>query len=566
MSEGKKIVIIGGVAGGASTAARLRRLDESAHIVMLERSGYVSYANCGLPYFIGGIIKERKRLTLQTPESFHTRFNVDARVNTEATSIDRTAKTIHARNLETGEEYDEPYDVLVLSPGARPLTPPLPGIDGPNIFTLRNVEDTYAIADFIDQKQPKSAAVVGAGFIGLEMAENLADRGIAVTVIDKLDHVMPTLDADMAALVHNQLYDAGIKLRLRAGVAGFAPQGDAVEVSLDDDCGPIVADMAILAIGVRPESSLAEAAGLPLGVRGTIKVDDHLRTEDSSIYAVGDAIEVTNPITGEATAIPLAGPANKQGRIVADNICGADRAYKGTIGTSIMKCFDSTIASCGLTSHAAQTAGIDFDYVVTVPNSHATYYPGAKSTIFKVLYERGTNRIIGAQIFGSEGVDKHIDVLACAIGQGATADDLMELELSYAPPYSSAKDPVNMVGFVIENITTGLTETAHWDVLKDFPEDAVLLDVRTPREFAQDHEEGAVHIPLDELRDRLDELDPKRFLYVYCEVGIRSYNACRILAQHGFDCAFLEGGHAYFSGVDYASWRKEATTPCGMPQ
>lgn len=455
--------------------------------------------------------------------------------------------------------------MLVLSPGARPIEPDLPGINEGRIFTLRNVEDTYAIADFLEAEHPQTAAVIGAGFIGLEMAENLTERGIAVTVIDKLDHVMPTLDADMAALVHNQLYDAGVKLRLRAGVAGFAAHdGGGVEVRVDDGGAPVVADMAILAIGVRPESSLAEAAGLELGVRGTIKVDDHLRTADPSIYAVGDAIEVVNPITGAATAIPLAGPANKQGRIVADNICGADRAYAGTLGASVMKCFDATVASCGLTSHAAEVAGLDFDHVITVPNSHATYYPGAQNMMMKVLYERGTNRIIGAQVFGTQGVDKHIDVLACAMSQGATAADLMDLELSYAPPYSSAKDPVNFAGFVIENITSGKVKSAHWDVVDHLPEGAVLLDVRTPREFAQDHADGAVCIPVDELRDRLGELDPKNPLYVYCEVGIRSYVACRILMQHGFDCVFLEGGYAYFSAVDYASWRKEATTPCGM--
>lgn len=561
----RKIVIVGGVAGGASAAARLRRLDENAQIVMMERSGYVSYANCGLPYYIGGIIKEQKKLTLQTPESFRMRFNVDARVRTEATAIDRAAKTVHARNLDTGEEYDESYDILVLSPGARPIAPDLPGIDGPRIFTLRNVEDTYAIADFIEQAHPRTAAVVGAGFIGLEMAENLTERGIDVTVVDKLDHVMPTLDADMAALVHNQLFDAGVKLRLRAGVAGFAPAGDAVEVALDDGGAPIEADMAILAIGVRPESELAAAAGLELGVRGTIKVDDHLRTSDPAIYAVGDAIEVVNPLTGAATAIPLAGPANKQGRIVADNICGSDRAYAGTLGVSVMKCFGSTVASCGLTSHAAEVAGLDFGHVITVPNSHATYYPGAQNLMLKVLYERGTNRIIGAQAFGTEGIDKHIDVLACAMSQGATAADLMDLELAYAPPYSSAKDPVNFAGFVIENITSGKVKSAPWDVVRHLPEGAVVLDVRTKREYGQDHFDGALCIPVDELRDRLDELDRTHPLYVYCEVGIRSYIACRILMQHGFDCVFLEGGYAYFSAVDYASWRKEATTPCGMP-
>ncbi|WP_283171692.1 FAD-dependent oxidoreductase [Curtanaerobium respiraculi] len=561
----KTVVIVGGVAGGASAAARLRRLDETANIIILERTGYVSYANCGLPYYIGGAIKDRDRLTLQTPQSFRERFNVDVRVNSEAASIDRAAKSVHVRDLKGGGEYDLSYDALILSPGARAVKPRIPGIDGERIFTLRNVENTFAIDDFIRDARPASAVVVGAGFIGMEMAENLVKRGLKVTVVDKLDHVMPTLDADMAALVQNQMYDEGVLFRKSAGVTGFAAREGGVEVDLDDGYAPLEADMAILAIGVEPESDLAAACGLELGVRGAIKVDDRMRTNDPAIYAVGDAVQVKNRITGEDVAIPLAGPANKQGRIAADNICGIESTYKGSIGSSVMKFFNLTIASCGLTTRAAEQAGIDFDFVITNPTQHATYYPGAQYFMLKVLYERGTKRIIGAQAVGPDGVDKRMDVLAVAIAQGMTADDLVDLELCYAPPYGAAKDPVNMIGYVIQNIMDGLVETAPWSVVENPPENSMLVDVRSKKEFSQDHLDGAVNIDVDGMREKLPDLDPSVTYHIYCQVGIRGYIATRILTQNGFKAKNLQGGYSFYNAVDYASWRKEATSACGMP-
>ncbi len=578
-----KTVIIGGVAGGATAAARLRRLDEHAEIVILERTGYVSYANCGLPYYIGGSIKQRSKLTLQTPESFRSRFNIDVRVHHEALHIDRAAKAVEVHNLETGETYRESYDTLILSPGARPAAPNLPGMDSPRLFTLRTVEDTFAIADFVESEKPECAVVVGAGFIGLEMAENLTDQGVAVTVVQRPAHVMPTLDADVAALLHNQLRAHGIALELGANVTGFEDADGQVRVTIAGR-KPLTADMVILAIGVAPESALAAEAGLELGIKNTIATDAHMRTSDPSIYAVGDAVETTHLVSGMPAHIALAGPANRQGRIAADNICGIDRTYKGSLGSSVMKAFDMTVAATGLTEKAATAAGLHFDSVILSPASHATYYPGAQSMTMKVLFEKPGGRILGAQIIGRDGVDKRIDVLATAIKAGMDAYDLTELDLAYAPPYSSAKDPVNMAGFMIENILDGRVAQLHWQDVEAMVggegeagapcTQPVILDTRTPQEFARGCFPGAVNIPVDELRERLDEVrsliadagaDGELQVAVHCQSGLRSYIACRILSQEGIRCANVAGGWGFFEAMRLdrnPEW--SGCGPCGM--
>lgn len=557
-----KVVIVGGVAGGATAAARLRRLDEQAQIVVVERTGYVSYANCGLPYYVGGVIRDRARLTLQTPDSFWRRFRIDARTHQEVVSIDRAAKTVTVRRLHDGSTYLEPYDKLILAPGALPVVPPIPGTDIEHLFTLRTVEDTFAIADFVGQAAPRSATVVGGGFIGLEMAENLTERGLAVTVVQRGGHVMPTLDDDMAPILHNHLRSHGVRLALNAAVAGFAqaPGRDAETghrsarvATLLEGRDPLVSDMAILAVGVRPDSTLAREAGLELGLRDAIRVDERMRTSDPDIYAVGDAVEVVNAVTGQPALIALAGPANKQGRIAADNICGIPSGFTGSQGSSVMKAFDLTVATTGLTEKAARTAGLDCDAVILTPPSHATYYPGSHPIALKVVFEKPGGRIVGAQAIGREGVDKRIDVLAVAVRARMTARDLTELDLAYAPPYSSAKDPVNMAGYAIENLLDGLVEQVRWSEALDaagMPRGRVLVDVRTDAEHARGHVEGALHIPLDELRDRLGELPRDVTLYVHCQTGLRSYLACRILAQHGFACKNVAGGYSLWEQIE----------------
>ena len=552
-----KVVIVGGVAGGATAAARLRRLDEQAEIIIIERSHYVSYANCGLPYFIGGTITDRKKLTLQTPESFRSRFNIDVRVCQEVTSIDRFNHLVEIRNLESDETYTESYDKLILSPGAHPVLSPVPGIDSHLVFTLRTVEDTFAIDSFIAENNAAHATIVGGGFIGLEMAENLIDRGLQVTVIQRPDHLMPTLDPDMAALLHNEFRAHGVTLKLSANVVGFEEltrsDGKASIVThIQDDSFAPESDLIIVATGVAPESTLAKEAGLELGIKGSIKVDDHLLTTDKDIYAIGDAIETTQIVTDSPAHIALAGPANKQGRIVADNICGIDRTYDGALGSSVMKAFDLTVATTGLTSKAATTAGLDFDSVALSPASHATYYPGSHTMTMKVLFERPSGRIIGAQIIGGEGSDKRIDALAVAIKAGMTAYDLTELDLAYAPPYSSAKDPVNMAGYIMENVLEGTVKQAHWDEalqLADNSEQVIILDTRTRSEYEQSHIPNALHIPLDDLRTHLDELPREKRILVHCASGLRSYLACRTLMQNGFECANIAGGYNFYQAI-----------------
>lgn len=560
-----KVVIIGGVAGGASAAARIRRLDETAEIVVFEKSGYVSYANCGLPYYIGDVITDRKKLTLQTPESFWSRFRIMVKTNHEVMDINVSEKNVLVKNLVTGEVWNESYDKLVLSPGAKPVMPNLPGIESEKIFTLRTVEDTFRIHEYVNETGPKRAAVVGGGYIGIEAAENLKEKGLDVTIIQRPKQLMNTLDYDMAALVHNKLREKGISLYLQSNVVGFREEEGCITTLLEGD-REVQADMVLLAIGVTPENSLAKQAGLELGVKGTIAVNDRMETSVQDIYAVGDAIQVKHSVTGEDTAIALAGPANKQGRIAADNICGGDSHYHGSMGSSIIKIFDLTAAGTGLTEKAAKAAGIDCESVVLSPSSHAGYYPGAKTMTMKVVFEKGTAKLLGAQIIGSEGVDKRLDVLAAAIHCGMSADRLKDLDLSYAPPFSSAKDPVNMAGFMIENIRNGVVKQYHWDEMDKLPKDGsvTFLDTRTVGEYERGHAEGYIHIPVDDLRDRMYELDRSKPVYVMCQSGLRSYIACRILTQNGFDCYNFSGGYRFYASVIQEKQMSECSYPCGM--
>lgn len=562
-----KVVIIGGVAGGATAAARLRRLDETAEIVILERTGYVSYANCGLPYYVGGVIRAQDALTLQTPESFRARFNIDVRVGHQALAIHQESHTITVLDLASGTQYVEGYDKLILSPGARAVKPDLPGVDDCRVFTLRTVEDTLRIRSYIESHRPRSAVVVGGGFIGLEGAENLLHAGVATTLLQRSGQVLPPLDWDMAQEVHSYLRGQGLDLRLNAGVQGFQEM-DGQFYTLVKDSAPIPSDLVLLAIGVTPESDLAREAGLTLGAKGAIVVNEHMVTSDPDIYAVGDAVELTHFVSGSKALIALAGPANRQGRIAADHICGRKSRYAGAQGSSIIKLFHMTAASTGLNEKAAQAAGIPYDKAVTYSASHATYYPGAENMTIKTLFDPSSGRVLGAQIVGFGGVDKRIDVLATAIRARMTAAELTELDLAYAPPYSSAKDPVNMAGYVIENLRNGAISQFHWSDVESIPKDGsvTLLDVRTPQEVAVQGliRPDAVNIPVDELRNRMGELDPSKPVYVNCYSGLRSYLACRMLGQRGFQCSHLSGGWRFWSYVTTDRTHEAAPThPCG---
>ena len=560
-----RVIIIGGVAGGATAAARIRRLDEKAEIIIFEKSGYISYANCGLPYYIGGVIEDKEELTLQTPESFWERFNIDVRVQNEALEINPENKTVTVKNIKTGEVYTESYDKLLISTGAKPTRPQMQGIDLDNVFTLRTVEDTYNIKNFVDECKPKSAVVVGGGFIGLEVAENLNEMGVDVTILQRPDHLLNTLDYDMATLVHSRFRKNGVKLKFGVSVQGFEKAEKGVDVLIKGE-EPINADMVLLAIGVTPDSTLAKNAGLDLGIKDSIVVNDRMETSARNIYAVGDAVQVKHSITGDNAVISLAGPANKQGRIAADNICGGDSRYKGSMGSSVIKIFDMTVASTGLTEKLAKASEIDYDKIVLSPMSHAGYYPGGKVMTMKVVFEKSTQRIIGAQIVGFDGVDKRIDVLATAMNFGATASDLKDLDLAYAPPYSSAKDPVNMAGFVIENIGAGKMKQFHWDDISRLQNEngITLLDTRTSFEYSRGHIDGFINIPVDELRSRMDEIDKSKPLYVMCQSGLRSYISCRILAQNGFDCYNFSGGYRFYESVIKEKLISEKSYPCGM--
>ena len=560
-----KVIIIGGVAGGASAAARIRRLDETAQIIVLERSNYVSYANCGLPYFIGGVIREQAELTLQTPQSFWERFHIDVRVRNEAVDIDVKSKTVAIRRLDTGEIYHEQYDKLLLSPGAKPVVPHLPGVTSDRIFSLRTVEDTLRIRKFIEEYKPATAVLVGGGFIGLEMAENLTAMGISVTVIQRSNQLFAPMDADMASFIHAQMRSHGVKLELEKTVTGFSSKGGK-PVTMIKDSEPISSDMVLLGVGVEPDTVLAEKAGLALGIRGAVAVNEYMETSVPDIYAVGDAVEVSHFVTGKKSLISLAGPANKQGRIAADNICGGNSMFKGTQGSSVIKIFEMTGAVTGINEKTAEAAGLVYDKVVLSPVSHAAYYPGGQTMYMKVLYEKETLRLLGAQIAGYEGVDKRIDVIAAAIRAGMTADKLAELELAYAPPYSSAKDPVNMAGFMIENLETEKVAQFHWNEVEKLKCDGsmTLIDVRTAEEFDSGHIKGFFNIPVDELREHIEEFDIKKPVYVVCQSGLRSYIACCILSQHGFECYNLSGGYGFYSAVMHEKQMAKSAYPCGM--
>lgn len=559
-----KVVIVGGVAGGATAAARIRRLDENADITIFEKSGYISYANCGLPYYIGGEISDREELTLQTPESFNARFRVDVKVRHEVVAINPDRKTVAVRNLYGGEVFEEKYDKLVLSMGAKPIRPNLPGIDDERIFTVRNVEDTFRIKDYIDATKPERAVVIGGGFIGIEMAENLRRLGTEVTLVEAAPQLMAPFDGDMAAFIHAEVRAAGVKLVLGGMVDGFESNGKSLGVRLKDG-DTISCDMAVLAIGVAPDTALAKDAGLELGVKGSIVVNERMETSVPDVYAVGDAVQIKNFVTGKPALISLAGPANKQARIAADNICGKDSRYNGAQGSSVIKVFRLTAAATGINERTAKSEGIDGDKVILSPMNHAGYYPGGKIMTMKVVFEKGTYRLLGAQIVGFDGVDKRIDVLATAIRAGMKVTDLTELDLAYAPPYSSAKDPVNMAGFMAENIRDGLVGQWYYDDEPTLPRDGsvTLLDVRTAEEFATGNINGFVNIPVDELRERAGELDKDRPVYVICQSGLRSYIAARILAGSGFEVYNFAGGYRFYAAVVRDKLFAERSTACG---
>ena len=560
-----KVVIVGGVAGGATAAARIRRLDEQAEIVVFERSGFISYANCGLPYYIGGVIENPEALTLQTPESFFSRFRVAMRVRHEVTDIHPDKKTVSVTNLETGEAFEESYDKLILSPGAKPTQPRLPGVGLDKLFTLRTVEDTFRIKAYISENHPKSAVLAGGGFISLELAENLRELGMEVTIVQRPKQLMNPFDPDMAAFIHSEMRRHGVKLALGHTVEGFEEKDGGVDVLLKDEA-PLHADMVVLAIGVSPDTQLAQDAGLELGVKGSIVVNDRMETSVPDIYAVGDAVQVKHFVTGQDVLLSLAGPANKQGRIAADNICGGDSHYTGSQGSCVIKVFDMTAASTGVNETNARKAGLDVDTVILSPMSHAGYYPGGKVMTMKVVFEKETYRLLGAQIVGYEGVDKRIDVLATAIRAGLKATELKDLDLAYAPPYSSAKDPVNMAGFMIENIANGVLKQWHLADADNLPRDGsvTLLDTRTVWEYTQGHIDGFANIPVDELRERLGELDKSKPVYVICQSGLRSYIACRILAGNDFECYNFSGGFRFYDAVMNERCLIESATACGM--
>ncbi len=560
-----KVVIVGGVAAGASAATRLRRLNEKAEIVVFERSGYVSYANCGLPYYIGDVITDSANLTLQTPKGFYNRFRVDVKVHHEVIAINPKKKTVIVKNLENGTEFEEDYDKLILTPGAKPAMPRIFGMDTENVFVLRTVEDTFRIKEYVNENKPESVVIAGGGFIGIEVAENLKELGMDVTIVQLFKHLTGNFDPDMASMIHSEMRKHGIKLALGQAVEGFEKHKEGVKISIKDQ-EPLYADMAILAVGVSPDTVLAKEAGLELGVGGSIVVNDRMETSIPDIYAAGDAVQVKHYVTGKKALISLAGPANKQGRIIADNICGGDSRYPGSQGSSILKVFNLTAASTGINEMEAKSAGLDADKVILSPMSNSSYYPGGKIMTMKVVFEKETYRLLGAQIIGYEGVDKRIDVIATAICGKLKATQLKDLDLAYAPPYSSAKDPVNMAGFIIENISKGILKQWHLTDLESLPFDGSvnLLDTRTSKEYSAGHIEGFKNIPVDELRERIDEIEKGKPVYVICQTGERSYIACRILESYGFEAYNLSGGYRFYSVVTKDQTLIEKSYSCGM--
>ena len=558
-----KIVIVGGVAGGATAAARIRRLDERAEIVIFERTGFISYANCGLPYFVGDVITDPDDLTLQSPEGFFRRFRIVAKVHHEVIAVHPEKKTVTVKNLETGDTFEENYDKLLLSPGAKPILPKIEG--GARVFTLRTVEDTFRIKSYINQHKPQSAVLAGGGFISLELAENLRELGLDVTIVQSGNQLMNPFDPEMAAFIHNELRRNGVNLIFGHTVEKISDSERGVTVKLDNGC-MLNADMAVAAIGVAPDTALAKDAGIELGVKGSIVVNDKMETSAPDVYAVGDAVQIKNFVTDADDVIALAGPANKQGRIAADNICGLDSHYHGSQGSSVLKLFDLTVATTGINEKTARKNGIKSDSVILSPMSHAGYYPGGMVMTMKVVFEEGTYRLLGVQIVGYDGVDKRIDVLATAIRAGMKATELKDLDLAYAPPYSSAKDPVNMAGFMIDNIATGVLKQWHIEDADKLPRDGsvTLLDTRTVREYQRGHIEGFYNIPVDELRDRLDEVDPIKPVYVICQSGLRSYISCRILEGNGYTAYNFAGGFRFYQAVMNDRALIKRATACGM--
>jgi NADPH-dependent 2,4-dienoyl-CoA reductase/sulfur reductase-like enzyme/rhodanese-related sulfurtransferase len=540
----KKVLIVGGVAGGASAAARLRRLDENAHIVMFERDAYISFANCGLPYYIGGSIQDRSKLMVQTPEAMYKRFNIDVRIRSEVVSIDPVNKKVRVQSKEKGQ-YEESYDALILSPGAKPIRPALPGIDNNKILTLRNIPDTDKVKAKISEEGTRSAIVIGGGFIGVEMAENLKEAGLDVTLIEAGSQILAPFDPEMASVLAKELEDHGVRLIFSDMVQRFEDSNEQVQVHLAS--GTVLqSDLVLLAIGVTPDTAFLQASGLELGTRGHILVNERMETNLEDVYAVGDAVEIVDFVNGKKTSIPLAGPANKQGRIAADNVCGLGTAYKGAQGTSIIKVFGYTGAATGNNEKTLQRLQIPYRVVNIHPSSHATYYPGATSIALKLLFnDQGI--VLGAQAVGQDGVDKRIDDIATVIRFRGTVTDLTELDLTYAPPYSSAKDPVNMAGYAAENVLAGLTEVfVPSDLVQRDRNNTLLVDVRTPTEHARGHIEGSMNIPVDDLRTRMNELDQDKEIWVYCQVGLRGYTTSRILMQKGFKVKNLTGGYKTF--------------------
>lgn len=542
-----KVVIVGGVAGGATAAARIRRLKEDAEIIILEKTGYISYANCGLPYYIGDVIEESNNLILQTPQSFKNRFCIDVRVNNEVISVNSDKKYVVVKNVLTNETYQETYDKLILSPGAKPLMPNISGMDSNRIFTLKTVEDTFKMKKFIQDKNPKRVVIIGGGFIGMEMLENLLNLGLEVTLIEGSNQLLGQLDGDMASFVHVKLKNLGIRFFLNTVVSKFEDTGKGLNVFVDNQM-ILQTDIVLMTIGVVPETSFIKNTSITLGIKGSIVVNEKMETSIEDIYAVGDAVEVNNFVTNERGLILLAGPANKQARIAADNICGLNSRYQGFQSSSILKLFDWTIASTGISEKQAKKLNINYEKVILSPNSNASYYSYGDIMTIKVLYNKNNLHILGAQIIGTKGVDKRIDVFATAMRAQLKATELVNLDLSYAPPYSSAKDPVNMVGYIIENIEHGLVKQFHFEELEQIKKNhaVILLDTRTPFEYVRGHLEGFINIPIDELRQRLGELSPHKTIYVMCQSGMRSYLACRILSQNGFHCYNFSGGYRFY--------------------
>ena len=560
-----KVIIVGGVAGGATAAARISRLDEHAEITVFERSGYISYANCGLPYYIGDVITDLEELTLQTPESFFKRFHINMKIHHEVISIYPDRKTVLVKDLKNGVTFEENYDKLILSPGAKPTQPKLPGVGINKLFTLRTVEDTLRIKEYINKNHPKSAVLAGGGFIGLELAENLRELGMDVTIVQRPKQLMNPFDPDMASMIHNEMRKHGIKLVLGYTVEGFKEKDNGVEILLKDNPS-LHADMVVLAIGVTPDTALAKEAGLELGIKGSIVVNDRMETSVPDIYAAGDAVQVKHYVTGDDALISLAGPANKQGRIIADNSCGGAIRYLGSQGSYVIKVFDMTAATTGVNETNAKKSGLKVDTVILSPMSHAGYYPGGKVMTMKVVFEKETYRLLGAQIIGYEGVDKRIDVLATAIHAGLKALQLKDLDLAYAPPYSSAKDPVNMAGFMIENIAKGTLKQWHLEDMDKIFKDksAVLLDVRTIGEFNRGHINGFKNIPVDELRERIKEVEKEKPVYLICQSGLRSYIASRILEGNGYETYNFSGGFRFYDAVVNDRALIERSYACGM--